>query len=111
VVKPDLVMRKVGRAKAWLDDAEAILSRPVEEFLTDVKSRDLATFYLFLAIQECIDLARCLDRERSPPGERHLEPRPAAHGFQNGYWHRKDRGHAMLISGHTLNKRANLSWM
>jgi uncharacterized protein YutE (UPF0331/DUF86 family) len=57
VVKPDLVMRKVGRAKAWLDDAEAILSRPVGEFLTDVKSRDLATFYLFLAIQECIDLA------------------------------------------------------
>jgi hypothetical protein len=37
-------MRKVGRAKAWLDDAEAILSRPVGEFL-------------FLAIQECIDLA------------------------------------------------------
>ena len=57
MVKPDLVMRKVGRAKAWLDDAEAILSRPVGEFLTDVKSRDLATFYLFLAIQECIDLA------------------------------------------------------
>lgn len=57
MVKPDLAVRKISRAKAWLDDAEEILSRPAEEFLADVKSRDLATFYLFLAIQECIDLA------------------------------------------------------
>lgn len=57
MVKVDLAARKVARAKAWLDDAEEILSRPAEEFLADVKSRDLATFYLFLAIQECIDLA------------------------------------------------------
>src|SRR5687767_1337013 len=57
MVKPDVVGRKVARAKAWLADAEEILSRPPEPFLADVKSRDLATFYLFLAIQECIDLA------------------------------------------------------
>jgi uncharacterized protein YutE (UPF0331/DUF86 family) len=57
VVKPDVVGRKVVRARTWLGDAEEILSRPTEEFLSDVKSRDLATFYLFLAIQECIDLA------------------------------------------------------
>jgi len=57
MVKPDLAFKKIGRAKGWLDDAEASLSRPAEEFLADVKSRDLATFYLFLAIQECIDLA------------------------------------------------------
>lgn len=57
MVKVDVVRRKVGRASGWLDQAEEILSRPPEEFLADVKDRDLATFYLFLAIQECIDLA------------------------------------------------------
>jgi uncharacterized protein YutE (UPF0331/DUF86 family) len=57
MVKVDVVSRKLGRAGAWLNDAEEILSRPAEEFLADVKSRDLATFYLFLAIQESIDLA------------------------------------------------------
>ncbi len=57
MVKVDVVSRKVARASSWLNDAEGILSRPAEEFLADVKSRDLATFYLFLAIQECIDLA------------------------------------------------------
>jgi uncharacterized protein YutE (UPF0331/DUF86 family) len=57
MVKVDVVTRKVARAGAWLNDAEEILVRPAAEFLSDVKSRDLATFYLFLAIQECIDLA------------------------------------------------------
>lgn len=57
MVKIDVVRRKMGKASGWLDEAEAILSRPPEEFLADVKNRDLATFYLFLAIQECIDLA------------------------------------------------------
>jgi len=57
MVKVDVVSRKVARASAWLNDAEEILSRPTDEFLADVKSRDLATFYLFLTVQECIDLA------------------------------------------------------
>jgi uncharacterized protein YutE (UPF0331/DUF86 family) len=57
VVKVDVVSRKVARASAWLNDAEDILARPTEVFLSDVRSRDLATFYLFLAIQESIDLA------------------------------------------------------
>jgi uncharacterized protein YutE (UPF0331/DUF86 family) len=57
MVKIDVVSRKLGRASAWLNDAEEILSRPADEFLGDVKSRDLASFYLFLAIQESIDLA------------------------------------------------------
>lgn len=57
MVKPDVVLRKVGRAQAWLADAEAILTQPREVFLADAKGRDLATFYLFLAIQEAIDLA------------------------------------------------------
>ena len=57
MVKVDVVARKVARAGAWLNDAEEILSRPAADFLADVKSRDLASFYLFLTIQECIDLA------------------------------------------------------
>lgn len=57
MAKPEVVEKKVVRASAWLDDAESLVSCPIEEFLSDVKSRDLASFYLFLTIQECIDLA------------------------------------------------------
>jgi|GEM_PF-382259 len=57
MVKPDVVGRKLARATDWLDRAEEILARPAEEFLDDTKGRDLASFYLFLSIQECIDLA------------------------------------------------------
>jgi len=57
MVKIDVVRRKMEKASGWLDEAEAILSRPPEEFLVDVQDRDLAAFYLFLAIQECINLA------------------------------------------------------
>lgn len=57
MVKVDVVSRKLARASAWLNDAEELLARPAEEFLADGKSRDLAAFYLFLAIQESIDLA------------------------------------------------------
>jgi hypothetical protein len=42
MVKPDLVVRKISRAKSWLDDAEEILSRPAEEsgkFLTRLERR------------------------------------------------------------------------
>jgi uncharacterized protein YutE (UPF0331/DUF86 family) len=57
MVKPDVVRKKVVRAQAWLDDAEAILARPSEELFANTRDQDLASFYLFLAIQECIDLA------------------------------------------------------
>jgi uncharacterized protein YutE (UPF0331/DUF86 family) len=57
VVKVDVVQRKIARATAWLNDAEVILARPTEEFLANIQDRDLASFYLFLAIQEVIDLA------------------------------------------------------
>jgi uncharacterized protein YutE (UPF0331/DUF86 family) len=57
MVRADVVSRKVVRATGWLDDAEALLNRPREEFLANVRDRDLASFYIFLAIQECIDLA------------------------------------------------------
>lgn len=57
MVRRDVAGRKVARAAAWLDDAESILSRSREDLSRDAASRDLAAFYLFLAIQECIDLA------------------------------------------------------
>jgi len=57
MVRRDVAARKIARASAWLDDTEAIVSRPLENFTAQVKERDLATFYIFLAVQECVDLA------------------------------------------------------
>jgi uncharacterized protein YutE (UPF0331/DUF86 family) len=57
MVRPDLVAAKIGRARGWLNDAAAVLLNPLDAFLADPKGRDLSLFYLFLAIQECIDLA------------------------------------------------------
>lgn len=57
MVQRDLVAQKISSARARLKAADEIFLRPREEFLADEKQRDLATFYLFLAIQECIDLA------------------------------------------------------
>ncbi len=57
MVRRDVVASKVGHARTWLNDAESLFERSVEAFRTDVQGRDLALFYLFLAIQECIDLA------------------------------------------------------
>lgn len=57
MVRRDVVAAKVGRARAWLNDAAALLVKPLDVFLADPKGRDLSLFYLFLAIQECIDLA------------------------------------------------------
>lgn len=57
MVKPDVVGKKLIRATRWLDRAEAKLSMPAGEFLADEDRRDVASFHLFLAIQECIDLA------------------------------------------------------
>jgi uncharacterized protein YutE (UPF0331/DUF86 family) len=56
-VRRDVVARKVARAEAWLADVELRLGQPREAFLAAAESRDLATFYLFLAMQEIIDLA------------------------------------------------------
>ncbi len=57
MVRPDLVAAKAGRARGWLNGAAALMLGPPDRFLADAKDRDLALFYLFLAIQECIDLA------------------------------------------------------
>jgi uncharacterized protein YutE (UPF0331/DUF86 family)/predicted nucleotidyltransferase len=56
MVRADIVAAKAGRARAWLNDAAPALAAPLDAFVADSKSRDLALFYLFLAIQECIDL-------------------------------------------------------
>ena len=47
----------MSRAVVWLTDAASIVERPTSEFIAATKDRDLAIFYLFLAIQECMDLA------------------------------------------------------
>ena len=57
MVRPDIVQKKIARATAWLDQAEKAYARPREELRADIPARDLAAFYLFLAIQEAIDLA------------------------------------------------------
>ena len=57
VVRPDVAGARIARAQAWLRDAEAILGRSATDFVADRSGRDLALFYMFLAIQECIDLA------------------------------------------------------
>ena len=56
MVRPDVAARKVARAAAWLNDVETFTARPEQTFIEDLRGRDLATFYLFLAIQECLDL-------------------------------------------------------
>jgi uncharacterized protein YutE (UPF0331/DUF86 family) len=52
------MQEKKSRASAWLDSVESILSRPLEELLEDDQGWDwdLASFRLFQATQECIDL-------------------------------------------------------
>jgi uncharacterized protein YutE (UPF0331/DUF86 family) len=57
MVRRDVAGAWVARASAWLDDAARAFELPVGEFVAATKDRDLALFYLFLAIQECIDLA------------------------------------------------------
>lgn len=57
MVRRDVAGARLARAAAWLDDASRILDQPVDEFVAATRDRDLALFYLFLAIQECIDLS------------------------------------------------------
>ena len=57
MVRSDVAAARVARGQAWLADAARIFDRPADAFLADPRDRDLALFYLFLAIEECIDLA------------------------------------------------------
>lgn len=69
MVQRDVVAQKVASAHARLEAAEPIFARPREEFLAVEKDRDVAMFYLFLAIQDCIDLAAhwVVDEDWGPP--------------------------------------------
>lgn len=57
MVRRDVAGARVARATAWLDDASRLLDQPADVFVAATKDRDLALFYVFLAIQECIDLS------------------------------------------------------
>ena len=57
MVKVDVVRRKVSEALTRISRADSILARPANDFLADQDARELASFNLFLAIQDCIDLA------------------------------------------------------
>ena len=57
MVRPDVARRKVARALGRLEQAEGLVRRPLAAFVDDVQGRDLASFYLLLAVQEVIDLA------------------------------------------------------
>lgn len=57
MVDRDVVARKIASATAHLQDVDELLDRSREEFLADIRGRDLTAFYLQLIIQDCIDLA------------------------------------------------------
>jgi uncharacterized protein YutE (UPF0331/DUF86 family) len=57
MVRRDVATARLTRATAWLADAEQLFSMDEAAFAAARKERDLALFYLFLALQECIDLA------------------------------------------------------
>lgn len=69
MVRRDVAAQKIASARSRLAAAGEIFARPLQEFLDDERQRDLATFYLFLAIQECVDLAAhwVADRGWGPP--------------------------------------------
>lgn len=69
MVKHDLAAQKVAAARRRLAQADKIFRQPAEAFLADEAKRDLACFYLLLAIQECIDLAAhwVSDADWGPP--------------------------------------------
>jgi len=110
MVRPEVAAARVARAQAWLSDAESLLAVPPDEFVADRKGRDLALFYLFLAIQECIDLAAhwVADEGWTPPddagstfdvlADRGVIARPVADGLRAaaGLRNRIAHGYAML---------------
>jgi uncharacterized protein YutE (UPF0331/DUF86 family) len=57
MVRPEVARHKITSALTRLEQAEALVSRPQERYLADPRDRDLASFYLMLAIQDVIDLA------------------------------------------------------
>jgi uncharacterized protein YutE (UPF0331/DUF86 family) len=113
MVRPEIAAARVARAQAWLTEAESLFALPPEEFVADRRGRDLALFYLFLAIQECIDLAAhwVADEGWAPPddagstfdvlADRGVITRPVADGLRGatGLRNRIAHGYAMLDYG------------
>ena len=56
-MRAEVAARKIAQAEVFVADASRLLSTPAEAFSADVSCRDLAAFYLMLAVQECVDLA------------------------------------------------------
>lgn len=69
MVKHDVAAKKVAEARRRLAQADTIFGQPGEAVPEDEAKRDLACFYLLLAIQECIDLAAhwVSDADWGPP--------------------------------------------
>ncbi len=44
MVRREVVVAKVGRARAWLNDAASVLLAPMDVFLSAPKDRDLSLF-------------------------------------------------------------------
>jgi uncharacterized protein YutE (UPF0331/DUF86 family) len=113
MVRAEVAAARVARAQAWLTEAESLFALPPEEFVADRRGRDLALFYLFLAIQECIDLAAhwVADEGWAPPddagstfdvlADRGVITRPVADGLRGatGLGNRIAHGYAMLDYG------------
>ena len=57
VLRRDVAGARIAWTTHWMTDAMAIFDRGETEFAAAGKDRDLAIFYLFLTIQECVDLA------------------------------------------------------
>jgi uncharacterized protein YutE (UPF0331/DUF86 family) len=83
VARPDVAGTRIKRATAWLNDAAARFDRPPDAFLGSAADRDLALFYLFLAIQECLDLAVhwVADAGWGPPEDAFLDAVAGAAGL------------------------------
>jgi uncharacterized protein YutE (UPF0331/DUF86 family) len=110
MVRPEVAAARVARALTWLSDAESLLAPGPDEFVADRRGRDLALFYLFLAIQECIDLAAhwVADEGWAPPddagstfdvlADRGVIERSVADGLRaaTGLRNRIAHGYAML---------------
>ena len=110
MVRAEVAAVRLSRAQAWLADAESLLALPPEEFVADRRGRDVALFYLFLAIQECIDLAAhwVADEGWAPPddagstfdvlADRGVITRSVADGLRGaaGLRNRIAHGYAML---------------
>ena len=57
MVRPEVFTQKLAKASFRLKNAEELFAQKKSQFLEHEQKRDLATFYLFLAIQECLDIA------------------------------------------------------